>query len=175
MRIPLILIALIACSPAQAQEDQPGPYIGLDSVKFEAEFEKLPLTGDGTGIGLHVGYRHDVDDRFFLEAETFYMNLNGETTSGLTKFNSHYGVTVGGGAYFSERLSGSLFAGFGKSKASNAGFGSETGDNTITGFGLGYDLTPKDSISLRYSRVLIDTSAGDINTDVLVLRYSHRF
>lgn len=174
MKFALPLIFMAAAGTAIAQ-DTSGFYLGGDLSAFDADFENLTLTGDGTAIGLHAGYRYSLSATTFLEAEVFAADLNGETDTGGTDFENYYGATAGFGAYVADAVSLSVFAGFAAVDSSSAATGDVGDDGSVVGVSAGYDVTPKDTISLRLSRITVDGLFGDIDADVISLRYSRRF
>lgn len=168
------LLSVALTSPAWSQ-DQSGFYIGGDISSFDTEFENLTATGDGTALGIHAGYRYVFDNSVFVEGEFVAATLNGETNTGNTDFENYYGLTVGVGAYFSSNLYGMAFGGFANVNTENATAGSQSDDGTILGVGVGYDFTPQHSLGLRYSRISVDGDFGDVDTDILGVRYSYSF
>jgi hypothetical protein len=67
------------------------------------------------------------------------------------------------------------FAGFAAVDSTSPNTGDVGDDGHVIGFGFGYDITPRDSLSLRVSRVTVDGIFGDVDADVISLRYSRRF
>ncbi|MCY4180369.1 MAG: outer membrane beta-barrel protein, partial [Litoreibacter sp.] len=148
----LLFLACIALTgPAWAQ-NQNGFYLGADLSTFDTDFENLTVTGDGSGIGLHAGYRYAVDDTFFLEGEVFATALDGDTNTGNTEFKRFVGATLGAGAYVTDTLSGLVFVGIANVRSENVTTGRASDAGTVFGLGIGYDLTPAHSIGLRYSK-----------------------
>ena len=174
MRYFLPFALIILASPALSQ-DASGFYAGVDIQTFDTDFDNLSVTADGTGIGLHAGYRYAFSDTFFAEGEVFASSLNGETSSGNTDFKSLYGLTAGIGTYFTPQFSGMVFAGVAGVETENVATGSDTEDGSIIGIAFGYDITSQDSVSLRFSRISVDGTSGDIDTDAIGIRYSRRF
>ena len=110
-----------------------------------------------------------------MEGEVFVASLNGETDTGNTDFESYYGATVGVGTCFSDTVSALAFAGFSSVRTNNTTTGSTSDDGTVLGMGLGYDIKPQHSVSVRYFRISVDDDIGDVDTDNLGIRYSFRF
>jgi hypothetical protein len=174
MRKLLILAAILISSPAWSQE-QTGFYLGGDIYSFDTKFENLPITADGTALGVHAGYRHSIGKSSFIEGEISAASLNGETNTGKTDFESYYAATVGVGTYFSSSVYGLAFAGIASLNTQNATIGSQRDDGTMLGLGLGYDITPQHSVSLRYFQISVDGDFGDVDSDNVGFRYSYRF
>ena len=166
--------ATVVAAPLAAQ-DMSGFYFGGDISSFDTEFENLTVTGDGLGYGAHAGYRYAIDQTFFVEGEVFAQILDGETNTGNTEFESYYGLSAGVGAYVAPGVSVMGFAGLAEIQSENTTAGSQSDDGYLAGFSLGYDITPQNTISLRYTRVTLDGTFGDVDADIIGLRYSFRF
>ncbi|MFK7875870.1 MAG: outer membrane beta-barrel protein [Paracoccaceae bacterium] len=142
---------------------------------FDTEFENLTITADGNGFGVFAGYRHNLNGSLFIEGELFAASLNGETNTGNTDFDTFVAVTLGVGTYFSETVSGLIFAGVANLKTDNATNGSASDDGTVLGLGINYDFTPQQTAGVRYYRTSGEGTFGDVDTDTLELRYAFRF
>ncbi|MBM7069690.1 porin family protein [Actibacterium sp. 188UL27-1] len=171
----LPLAATLAAGPVLAQ-DLSGFYLGGDLGGFDTEFDGSGDEAEGTAYGVHGGYRYGFSPKLFAEGEVFYSVLDGETDNDAVEFENYYGLSVGLGYYFTPEVYSTAFVGAAQVETDSDANGSSTDDGTIYGVQVGYDLTPVDSLAVRYSR--IDVEADDIDdfdTDVFALRYSRRF
>lgn len=171
----LALPMYIACSAMTAQAD--GFYAGVSVSDLSTDTGGFD--GDGSSVGVVLGYRGDIGTRSFWEGELEAARLNGDIDFGagdVTEFNRSVGVSLGLGTYFAEKVSGSMHVSYLKAYTDDSFLGSQTDDGFGVGFGLSYDVTERDTLGLRVTRTRLPSdNFADTDLTQISLRYLRRF
>ena len=133
------------------------------------------VDGDGTTASVFVGYRFPVSGDLYGEVEGTIGAVDGETDTGLTDFDDSLGLSFGLGTYFTEVISGSAHIGYFRLNSTNTTVGALSDTGVSLGLQVGYDVTPKDSIALRFNYYDTSNDFDDGTGRELQLRYSRRF
>ncbi|MGZ2256816.1 outer membrane beta-barrel protein [Roseobacter sp. A03A-229] len=158
--------------PFAAQAD--GFYIGVQAATFDVSTGTVD--GDGNGIGVLAGYRFQLSNDYYAEAEIGYSTLDGDTETGLSEYDSQTFIDFGVGRYFNETTSISAHIGYTEIDFDNSG-NDLTSDGAVIGLQLGYDITPVDTVAIRASYSDTNDSTFDEDSDgrILSVRYVRRF
>jgi hypothetical protein len=174
MKTSIFCAAMAVASPVLAQ-DTTGFYVGGNISHFDTEFESYSVSGDGSALGIHFGYRHAVTDALFFEGEVAAASLDGATSSGLTNFEHYTAATVGIGGYLTEGFSIVAFAGAASVATHHNVTGRDTDSGAVYGIGLNYDISEHNNFGLRLTKAKLDGDLADVNSDMIGLRFTHRF
>ncbi|WP_299676489.1 outer membrane beta-barrel protein [uncultured Roseobacter sp.] len=164
--------ALVAALPLAAQAE--GFYLGVQAATFDVSTGAVD--GDGNGIGVLAGYRFQLTNDYYAEAEIGYSALDGDTETGLSEYDSQTFIDFGVGRYLNETTSISAHLGYIEIDFDNSGT-DLTSDGAVIGVQIGYDLTPVDTIAIRASYSDTNDSTFDEDSDgrILSVRYVRRF
>lgn len=170
MKYVLALVGAVGVADSvSAQEFYAGVSVGALST------EAGGIDGDGTTAGLFLGYRFPASGQMFGEVEGTFGTVKGDTESGLTEFDDSLGLSFGLGTYFTDVISGSAHIGYVRLDSTNTGAGAISDTGVSFGLQVSYDVTPKDSLSLRFNHYNTSNDFDDGTGRELQLRYSRRF